>query len=119
MSLEEFIYNRTKILKEKLKILLAEMNERLRLKNKAQLDLNHDKSKLEEVMHKIAVQIDQGLRDYKDKDSIYQKILELNKEKRREDREYWLDNMKILRDFLETWDSYEQARAKGRLLRSE
>ena len=118
MSLEDFIHHRTKILGTKLEVLISEMNDRLRLKNKTQLDLDSDKDNLEEVINKISVAAGYGLRDHKDKISLSQKMFELNREKRNQDTACWVDTVRVMRDFLDTWDDHEQAKAKSRLLKN-
>lgn len=118
MSLEDFIHHRTKILKTKLEVLIGEMNERLNLKRKNLSDLDSDKSNLEEMIQKIAIQANYGLVDGKNKTSLSQKMFELNKEKREENKACWSDTVKVMRDFLDTWDAHEQAKAKSRLLKN-
>lgn len=119
MSLKDFIHHRTKILEDKLGVLLFEMKEGLKLKDKIQSDLNDEIFKVGEKIHDLSSKANYNFSKLKEKGLFEEKIFELNREKREREIESWRNNVSIMRDFLEVWDEYEQARAKGRVLNND
>lgn len=117
IELEDFVNHRTKILEEKLGVLIFEIKRGLKLKDDAQLSLDNEKSRIEDKIHELSAKSNYDFNKLKEKDSLQEKIFGLNKEKREREIEHWKSNIILMRNFLEVWDEYGQARAKGRVLK--
>lgn len=120
-SLDEFVGQRSRILKSKLDVLMREIQIRLGIKS-------HNTGKLESDLSKVRSQL-RALSDraYSHGDTsereefgqLRQIRLELEKEQREQDVSCWNDVVKVMHEVLNTWEAHQQSAARAKLLNSQ
>ena len=115
-TLDDLIHANTRILRTKVKAVAAAVHERLKIRRDNITRIADDRDKLTEIVQQISVAANYHLRDHKEKDRLYQRDFELNRERRDQDTQCWRDVVLVLRDFLTFWDEYERAKARGAFL---
>jgi hypothetical protein len=115
-TLTELLHTNTRVLKTKLEAITSSVQERLRIRRQNVQRIADDKSKLSEMLQSISVAANYHLREHREKSTFYQKIFELERERRDQDTDCWKDIVLVLRDFLTFWDEYERAKARGAFL---
>ena len=68
------------------------------------------------MLQTISVGVNYHLREHREKGTFYQKVFDLERERRDQDTDCWRDIVLVLRDFLTFWDEYERAKARGAFL---
>ncbi len=116
-SLEQLIHLNTRILNAKLAVIASHVVERLRIHGRNVLRIDEDQSMLASMMEHITRGALYGLRQHQDKRIHYQKLFELEEERRRQDVECWRDIVLVMRDFLTFWDAHEHAQARAIFLK--
>jgi DNA-binding protein H-NS len=117
-TLDDLIHSNTRILRTKVEMIAAAAQERLKIRRDNIARIADDREKLAEMMHKISIAANYHLRDHKEKDRLYQRAFDLAREHRDQDTECWRDIVLVLRDFLNFWDEYERAKARGEFLQN-
>ena len=117
-SLDEFVGQRSKILKSKLDVLLQEIWIRLGIKSCNFQKLDTDLSKVHCEMSELSKRAyfhgdTTGKEDFQ---QLRQTELELEKEKREQDVSCWNDVVKVMHEVLNTWEAHQQATARAKLL---
>ncbi len=114
--LDDFVHQKTKLLRTKLEVLAAEVLLRLDVSNRNQQGLDCDRETVRVMLEKLDRQTRYHLREQRDKDVLYRQMFELQQAKRDESVECWKDIVMVMRDFLYIWDAHEQAKSRGRFL---
>lgn len=112
-TLDDLIHVNTRILRTKVEAIAATVQERLKIRRQNVERIAEDRAKLAEIVQQISVAANYHLRDHKEKDRLYQRAFDLNRERRDQDSDCWRDIVLVLRDFLTIWDEYERAKARG------
>jgi len=112
-ALDDLIHVNTRILKTKLEAMVATVQERLKIRRQNLGRIAEDKNTLSEMLQKLSVGASYHLREHREKGPFYQKLFELERERRDHDTECWRDIVLVLRDMLTFWDEYERAKARG------
>ena len=110
------LHTNTRILKTKLEAIASSVQERLKIRKLNGQRIADDKCRLSEMLQSISVGANYHLRDHREKGTLYQKMFELERERRDQDTDCWKDIVLVLRDFLTFWDEYERAKARGAFL---
>ncbi|MDD5598590.1 MAG: hypothetical protein PHV82_11650 [Victivallaceae bacterium] len=117
-SLDEFVSQRSKILKSKLDVLIQEILIRLGIKSNNLQKLETDLSKVHSEMSGLSSRAyfhgdTTGKEEFQ---QLRQTELELEKEKREQDVSCWNDVVKVMHEVLNTWEAHQQSAARARLL---
>jgi hypothetical protein len=115
-TLTDLLHTNTRVLKTKLEAIALSVQERLNIRRQNLGRIADDKDKLSEMLQKITVATNYHLREHREKGTFYQKMFELERERRDQDTDCWKDIVLVLRDFLTFWDEYERAKARGAFL---
>jgi len=115
-TLTELLHTNTRVLKTKLEAIASAVQERLKIRRQNVGRIADDKYKLSEMLQKISVGANYHLREHREKGTFYQKVFDLERERRDQDTDCWRDIVLVLRDFLTFWDEYERAKARGAFL---
>lgn len=115
-TLDDLIHSNTRILRAKVDAVASAIGERLKIRRENIGRIADDKDKLSEMLQKISVAANYHLRDHREKGTFYQKMFDLERERRDQDTDCWRDIVLVLRDFLTFWDDYERAKARGAFL---
>jgi hypothetical protein len=117
-SLDEFVGQRSKILKSKLDVLLQEIWIRLGIKSnnfrKLETDLSKVHCEMSELNKRACFHGDTTGKE--DLQQLRQTELELKKEKREQDVSCWNDVVKVMHEVLNTWEAHQQSTARVKLL---
>ncbi len=120
-SLDEFVGQRSKILKSKLDVLLQEIWVRLGIKsqnlNKLDNDLSKVRSQLSDLSNRAYFHGDTGERE--EFQQLRQIRFEMEKEQREQDVSCWNDIVKVMHEVLNTWEAHQQSAARAKLLNSQ
>ena len=120
-SLDEFVGQRSKILKSKLDVLLQEIWIRLGIKsqnlNKLDNDLSKVRSQLSDLSNRSYFHGDTSERE--EFQQLRQIRLEMEKEQREQDVSCWNDIVKVMHEVLNTWEAHQQSAARAKLLNSQ
>ena len=117
-SLDEFVGQRSKILKSKLDVLMQEIWIRLGIKRNNFHKLETDLSKVHSEMNDLSKRAyfhgdTTGKEEFNE---LRQTELELEKEKRDQDVSCWNDVVKVMHEVLNTWEAHQQSTARAKLL---
>ena len=112
-ALDQFLHSKGKILKTKLEVLAAEVLQRLNIRDVNIARIGHDQTLLSEITQVLSRQANYGQREHKDKTPMYAKGFDLERERRTQDAECWRDIVMVMRDFLNIWESHEQAQSRA------
>ena len=115
-TLEDFIHRKGRIQGSKLDVLAAEIAARLDLRRSNLERIADDAGRLKELLgntHRLA---NYGMREQRDVTRLSQGLFDLEAERRKQDVESWRDVVKVLRDFLYTWEAHEESRSRAMLL---
>ena len=115
-TLDDLIHANTRILRTKVEAVAAAAQQRLKIRYDNIARIADDRAKLTETIQQISIAANYHLRDHKEKDRLYQRDFDLNRERRDQDTQCWRDIVLVLRDFLTFWDEYERAKARGAFL---
>ena len=115
-TLTDLLHTNTRVLKTKLEAIASAVQKRLKIRRQNVQRIGDDKDKLLEMLQKIRVSANYHLREHREKGTFYQKIFDLERERRDQDTDCWKDIVLVLRDFLTFWDEYERAKARGAFL---
>jgi hypothetical protein len=115
-TLDDLIHSNTRILRTKVETVASAIGERLKIRQQNIGRIADDKDKLSEMLQKITVGTNYHLRDHREKGPFYQRMFDLEQERRDQDTGCWRDIVLVLRDFLTFWDEYERAKARGAFL---
>ena len=115
-TLTDLLHTNIRVLKTKLEAIASTVQERLKIRRQNVQRIADDKDKLSEMLQSISVGANYHLREHREKGTLYQKMFELERERRDQDTECWRDIVLVLRDFLTFWDEYERAKARGAFL---
>jgi|ERR1043166_7871390 hypothetical protein len=115
-TLDDLIHANTRILRTKLEVLTAVVQERLKVRRQNIDRIASDQDKVTEIIGRISAAANYHLREHKEKGGLYKAVFELTRERRDQDTECWRDIVLVLRDFLTFWDYYERAKARGAFL---
>ena len=120
-SLDEFVGQRSKILKSKLDVLIQEILIRLGIKSNNFQKLETDLSKVHCEMSELSKRAYfHGDTTGKEKfEQLRQTELELKKEKRDQDVSCWNDVVKVMHEVLNTWEAHQQSSARAKLLSNQ
>ena len=117
-SLDEFVGQRSRILKTKLDVLMQEIWIRLGIKGnnfqKLETDLSTVHCEMSELSKRAYFH-----GDTTEKENIQhlrQTELDLEKEKRDQDVSCWNDIVKVMHEVLNTWEAHQQSTARAKLL---
>ena len=115
-TLTDLLHTNTRVLKTKLEAIASTVQERLKIRRQNVQQIGDDKCKLSEMLQTISVGVNYHLREHREKGTFYQKVFDLERERRDQDTDCWRDIVLVLRDFLTFWDEYERAKARGAFL---
>ena len=120
-SLDEFVGQRSKILKSKLDVLIQEILIRLGIKSnniqKLETDLSRVHCEMSEFSNRACFHGDTtGKEEF---EQLRQTELELEKEKRDQDVSCWSDVVKVMHEVLNTWEAHQQSTARAKLLSNQ
>ena len=120
-SLDEFVGQRSKILKSKLDVLIQEILIRLGIKsnnfNKLETDLSKVHCEMSELSKRAYFHGDTtGKEEF---EQLRQTELELEKEKRDQNVSCWNDVVKVMHEVLNTWEAHQQSAARAKLLSNQ
>jgi hypothetical protein len=115
-TLDDLIHTNTRVLKTKLEAITLTVQERLKIRRQNVQRIGDDKDKVSEMLQKISVGANYHLREHREKNTFYQKMFDLERERRDQDTDCWKDIVLVMRDFLTFWDEYERAKARGAFL---
>lgn len=120
-SLDEFVSQRSKILKSKLDVLIEEILIRLGIKSNNFKKLETDLSKVHCEMSELSKRAyfhgdTTGKEEF---EQLRQTELELEKEKRDQDVSCWNDVVKVMNEVLNTWEAHQQSAARAKLLNNQ
>jgi hypothetical protein len=115
-TLDDLIHSNTRILRTNVEAVASAIGERLKIRRDNIGRIADDKDKLSEMLQKISVGANYHLRDHREKGPFYQRMFDLERERRDQDTDCWRDIVLVLRDFLTFWDEYERAKARGAFL---
>ncbi len=115
-GLEELLHLRSHILKTKLDVLAAELRERFQLRDQNLARIYVEKSRMAEELPRLSRQARYHLREPRDNAAFYQQLFSLDRERRSQEVECWVDVARVLRDFLDVWEAHQQAAVRGRFL---
>ncbi len=118
-SLDLFIHLRPKILKSKLEVLASEIRGRLSIRERNLDRIDSDRENLSSLIGEISKMAGYGVRQHSEKDRLYQKMFDLESERRDQDVSCWKDVVDVMRDFLTTWEAHEQTKARAMLLNDD
>ena len=110
------MHTNTRVLKTKLEAIASTVQERLKIRRQNVQRIADDKVKLADMLQMVSVGANYHLREHREKSAFYQKIFDLERERRDQDTDCWKDIVLVLRDFLTFWDEYERAKARGAFL---
>jgi len=110
-TLDDFVFLRGKILKSKLEILASEITDRFQIRKRNRNLMEKDEEKVWKLLHPYHIP------SHRDSTSLYERVFDLKRESRDEDVKCWSDVVMVMRDFLNTWEAFEQARARSDLIR--
>lgn len=112
-ALDQLFHSKGRILKTKLEVLAAEVLQRLSIRDVNVARIGHDQALLSEITQALSRQANYGQRQHKEKTPIYEKGLDLERERRAQDADCWRDIVMVMRDFLNIWEAHEQARSRA------
>jgi hypothetical protein len=112
-NLDHLLHLKSRILRSKLEVLASEIYTRLNLWDRNLGRINDEKTRVEQMLARFAQLANYHLREQKDQTPFYQQIFDLEAERRSQDVECWRDIFNIMRDFLESWEAHEQAKARA------
>lgn len=117
-SLDEFVGQRSRILKSKLDVLMQEIWIRLGIKGNNFQKLETDLSKVHCEMSELSKRayFHGDTTGKEDLQQLRQTELELEKEKREQDVSCWNDVVKVMHEVLNTWEAHQQSTARAKLL---
>ena len=112
-ALDDFIHDRTRILKTKLEVLAYEIHLRFQIRTTNMERISSDKEHGQQLLEQIIHQINYLGRERGDTTPLIQQIFDLETERRTQDVECWRDVVLVMRDFLVAWEAHEQAKSKA------
>ena len=115
-TLEDFIHRKGRVHGSKLDVLAAEIAARLDLRRSNLERIADDAERLKELVGTTQRLANYGMRDQRDVTRLSQGLFDLESERRKQDVESWRDVVKVLRDFLYTWEAHEESRSRAMLL---
>ena len=115
-TLEDFIHRKGRIQGSKLDVLAAEIAARLDLRRSNLERIADDAERLKELVGTTQRLANYNMREQRDVSRLSQGLFDLEVERRRQDVESWRDVVKVLRDFLYTWEVHEESRSRAMLL---
>lgn len=118
-SLSGFVQQPTRALKMRLEVLASEIFLRLDIRQHNQEKIQCDMSTTSQMVDSIRPSVHYGIHSWADLNNLVQRKFDLEKEARSQDVECWQDITKIIKDFLDSWDSLEKARSLALLIDNE
>ncbi len=120
-SIDEFIHQRTKILKSILGMLLHEVKARLGIRRNNLRRIEDDQGSLEDLVGGMKTLWNAGALKYTYRDSflkLQSMSDELRREKRDQDISCWNDVVGVMNNhFITRWEAHQQATARARLMK--
>lgn len=115
-SVDVLISGRSRILASKLEVFASEIWSRLDIRRKHKDSIYKEQEKSRTLLDKLVRLVQYGFAHPTEKENLERQIFTLNQEARREDLDAWKDLVFVMRDFLNVWEAYEQAKVRGRFL---
>ena len=113
LALDHLLHSKSRILRSKLEVLASEIYARLTMWNRNLARIDDDKAKVEDLLNQFTRLARYHLRDQQDVGRLRDSGLQLEAQRRDEDVQCWRDVVMVMRDFLETWETHEQAKNRS------
>ncbi len=121
-SLDDFIHQRSKILKSILGMLLLEVKARLGLRRNNLRHIEDEEGRLEDLVGGMRTLWNSGALHYTDRDSflkLQDMSVALRKERREQDLSCWNDVTDVMNNhFISRWEAHQQSTARAKLMKS-
>ena len=111
--LDNLLHSKSRILRGKLEVLASEICTRLNMWDRNLARIDSDKSNVEKSLDQVVRLARYHLREQRDITRLEDSNLRLESQRRDEDVQCWRDVVMVMRDFLETWESHEQAKTRS------
>jgi hypothetical protein len=111
--LDNLLHSKSRILRGKLEVLASEICTRLNMWDRNLARIDSDKATVEKSLERVIRLARYHLRESRDITRLEDSNLRLESQRRDEDVQCWRDVVMVMRDFLETWESHEQAKARS------
>ena len=112
INLGGFIGQKSRLLRTKLEVLALEMATRFHVRDRNIDQIANDKGNVEQMLASLTRLSNYHLREHRDKAPLYQKLFDLEAERRKQEADCWSDVAMVMRDFLYAWEAFELARAR-------
>ena len=112
-DIDDLLHLKSRILRTKLEVLASEIYTRLNLWDRNIGRISDGTTRIQVLINRFTQQANYHLRDRKDANVLYQRIFDLETQRRSEDVECWRDIVDVLKDFLAAWEAHEHAKARA------
>ena len=112
-ALDHLLHSKSRILSSKLEVLASEIYVRLTMWNRNLARIDDDKGKVEQLLQQFTRLARYHLRDQQDVGRLRDSALQLESQRRDQDVQCWRDVVLVMRDFLDAWESHEQAKNRS------
>ena len=111
--LDHLIHSKSRILGTKLEVLASEIQARFAMWDRNLERINTEKGPVEALLDQSTRLARYHLREQGEVTRLHESALRLESQRRDEDIQCWRDVVLVMRDFLDTWETHEQAKSRS------
>ena len=113
LALDHLLHSKSRILRTKLEVLASEIQARFALWDRNRERIHTGKGSVEALLDQSTHLARYHLQHQRDVTRLHESALRLESERRHEDIQCWRDVVQVMRDFLDAWETHEQARNRS------
>jgi hypothetical protein len=112
-ALDHLLHSKSRILRTKLEVMASEIQARFAMWDRNLNRIGNEKENVEALLNQSVRLTRYHLREPNEVTRLRESSLNLNAQRRQEDIQCWRDVVLVMRDFLDTWESHEQAKNRS------